>query len=79
MSRSDDRPALVRATDAAAGLKSGTWESVHALAVLGMVSRDASVLERAHTTAAGLKPGTWESVVALARLAEAEQDLGSIA
>lgn len=76
MSRSDDRPALVRATETAHGLKAGTWESVEALSVLARLTRDASVLERARATAAGLKPGTWESVLALTRLAEAEQELG---
>ncbi len=81
MGRQDDRPPLVRALEAADGLKPGTWESVEALSVLAIASKDlpdgATVFASARLAASSLKAGTWESVRALAWLARADRELGS--
>ena len=79
MGRQDDRPPLARALEAAGGLKAGSWESVEALCVLAIESKDLPVgpemLASAHSVAAGLKAGTWDSVRALAWLARADREL----
>lgn len=81
MGRRDERAPLVRALDAANGLKPGTWESVEALSVLalecGRSPEGVQILDAARAAAGGLKAGTWESVRALALLARAERELGS--
>lgn len=73
MGRQDDRPPLVRALEAAGGLKAGTWGSVEALCVLAIETKDlpdgAMILTSARSVASALKAGTWESVRALAWLA----------
>jgi len=75
----DDRAPIERALDAAAGLKTGSWESVEALALLAVEAKGrpegASLRDAAHAAAAGLKAGTWESVRALACLARADREL----
>jgi hypothetical protein len=80
MGRQDDRPPLVRALEAAGVLKAGTWDSVEALCVLAIETKDlpegATMLTSAHTVASGLKAGTWESVRALALLARADREFG---
>ncbi|MDO5629307.1 MAG: hypothetical protein Q4G43_13400 [Mobilicoccus sp.] len=68
--------ALARALEAAASLKSGSWVSVEALALLAEETRDAELLAQAQRAAAGLRgAGTWEAVRALALLARAERVL----
>jgi hypothetical protein len=80
MGRQDDRPPLVRALEAADGLKAGTWESVEALSVLAIEAKDlpdgATMLTAARSVASSLKAGTWESVRALAWLARADREFG---
>jgi hypothetical protein len=70
----------VRALEAAGGLKAGTWESVEALCVLAIETKDmpdgAMMLTSARSVASGLKAGTWESVRALAWLARADRECG---
>jgi hypothetical protein len=74
----DERPPLQRALAVATGLKSGSWASVEALALLAIEAQSlpeaASLRAAAHTAAVGLKPGTWESVRALACLARADRE-----
>lgn len=81
MGRQDDRPPLVRALEAADGLKAGTWQSVEVLSVLAIESKDlpdgTRLLESARSVASDLKAGTWESVRALAWLARADRELGN--
>jgi hypothetical protein len=79
MSGRDERPAIERAQQAAAGLKPGTWESVEALALLAVEVGGAdgrALCERARDAAAGLSEGDWRSVRALALLARAGRILG---
>lgn len=80
MGRQDDRPPLVRALEVAGGLRAGTWESVEALSLLAIESKDlpdgAAMLTSARSAAEGLKAGTWESVRALAWLARADREFG---
>ena len=75
----DERPAVERALDTAAGLKAGSWESVEALAVLAIEAKGrpeaTSLYDAAHAASAALKTGTWTSVRALAWLARADREL----
>ncbi|MCZ7439380.1 hypothetical protein O7598_23440 [Micromonospora sp. WMMC241] len=77
--RRDERPPLQRASEAAASLKPGTWESVEALAVLAVECRGTPEAEHFYRTAsdaaAQLKAGTYESVRALAWLNRAGREL----
>lgn len=78
--RSDERSALERALETAAGLKAGNWASVEALAMVAIEAKgrpEAQVLyESALRAAAGLASGSWESVRALAWLTRAGRELG---
>jgi hypothetical protein len=78
--RKDERPALDRALDAAAGLKVGSWESVEAFAMLAIEAKgrpEAQTLyESAERAATGLASGSWESVRALTWLVRAGRELG---
>ncbi len=80
MGRQDDRPPLARALEASGGLRAGTWESVEALCVLAIETKDlpdgAIMFASARSVASGLKAGTWESVRALAWLARADREFG---
>lgn len=77
---SDQRAAEVRAFEAAAKLKLGTWESVESAAILALAcpsnAESQRLLASAGTAAEGLKAGNWESVRALAWLAKARRELG---
>jgi len=65
---------LARAVAGAHALRSGTWASVEALALLAIETEDRSLLTQAQQAAAGLKgAGSWEAVRALAILARAER------
>jgi hypothetical protein len=77
--RKDERSALERALEAAAGLKPGSWAGVEALAMLSIEARGRPEAETLHESArrasAGLAAGSWESVRALAWLARATREL----
>lgn len=76
----DERAALERALEAAAGLKAGTWGSVEAFAMLAIEAKGRpeaqKLYEIARSAATGLSHGSWESVRALTWLARAERELG---
>ena len=75
----DQRAAEVRAFEAAAKAKLGTWESVESAAILVLACptnpESRRLLAAAETAAEGLKAGTWDSVRALAWLAKARREL----
>jgi hypothetical protein len=77
--RKDERAALERALEAAAGLKVGTWSSVEAFAMLAIEAQgrpEAETLyERARSASTSLPAGSWESVRALTWLARARREL----
>jgi hypothetical protein len=78
--RKDERPALERALEAAAGLKVGTWTSVEALARLAIEAKGRpeaqKLYESARSASMDLSDGSWESVRALTWLARAGRELG---
>jgi hypothetical protein len=78
--RNDERPALERALEAAAGLKVGAWTSVEAFAMLSIEAKgrpEAETLyESARKASVSLAGGSWESVRALTWLARARRELG---
>lgn len=78
--RSDERPALERALEAAAGLKAGSWASVEALAMLAVEAKgrpeSRELYESARRASTGLASGSWESARSLAWLTRAGRELG---
>ena len=80
--RTDDRPPLEKALEAAAGLKPGSWTSVEALALLAVEAAGRPEAHTLHDQAVeashGLAPGSWDSVRALAVLARADRELRAL-
>jgi hypothetical protein len=78
--RKDERAALERALEAAAGVKVGAWSSVEAFAMLAIEAQgrpEAETLyERARQASTSLAAGSWESIRALTWLARARRELG---
>lgn len=78
--RSDDRDPLVRALEAAAGFKVGTWESVQSYAMLAIEASGRpeadQLYDQALDASRKLQSGSWESIQALAWLARASRELG---
>ena len=77
--RSDDRPPLDRAVEAAAGLKPGTWQSVEAYAMLAIEARGRpearTLYDDALRVSQELSSGSWESIRALTWLSRAAREL----
>lgn len=67
------------AADTARGLRAGSWESVHTLALLVVTNPQhptcPALLADAQRAAASLKPGSWESARALTLLSLAERSV----
>ena len=78
--RRDERDPLIRALEAAASLKIGTWESVMSYAMLAVEangSPEADVLyDRALEASRTLQSGSQASIQALTWLARASRELG---
>jgi hypothetical protein len=77
--RKDERAALDRALEAAAGLRVGTWTSVETFAMLAIEARGRpqaeTLYEMAKEASVSLAAGSWESVRALTWLARAKREL----
>lgn len=80
-SSSESQEPVQRATEAARGLKPGTWESVEALAFLALAAKGSPDAMRFYESALdasrSLKAGTWPAVRALAVLAWVGDELAS--
>ena len=78
--RKDERAALERALEAAAGLKVGAWTSVEAFAMLAIEAKGRpeaqKLYESAREASTSLSDGSWESVRALTWLVRARRELG---
>ena len=78
--RKDERAALERALEAAAGVKVGAWSSVEAIAMLAIEAQgrpEAETLyEKARQASTSLAAGSWDSIRALTWLARARRELG---